>query len=898
MHPNSRTELASDLLTHLQEVLGDGYHVERELGGAGMSRVFLAREVELDRQVVVKVLPPDLAAGLNADRFRREILLAAKLQHPHIVPVLSAAAKGGLLYFTMPFIAGENLRARLVRLRELPVADATRILREVADALEYAHSEGVVHRDIKPENILFSGSHALVTDFGVSKALANATAETRVDGSPHLTSLGIALGTPAYMAPEQAAADPNVDNRADIYSLGVVGYEMLAGRPPFSGMTPQQVLSAQVTINPDPVTNHRPNLPPALASAIMRCLEKHPSDRWQTAGELRTQLETVFTPSGATQPVARAKTPFRWTPQRVMVAAAVAGVLVAGVFLSTIAFKKEDAGFTIADTKQVTNSPGLEIYPAISSDGKMVAYTSAVNGKPQVFLRQVSGGRAVQLTTDSSGAGAPKWKPDGSAILFINEAGVSVMPPLGGSATTILHATPKARFIACDWSPDGARIICTNNNDGALYIADASGENLHRVSPIAGDVMHSVAWSPDGKRIAYVLGNIQFIAWGPALGNLAASSIWVMSVDGGSPKKITESSHLNMSPVWMPDGKHVLFVSSLGGVRDIYSQKISGSNDPVGAPVRITTGLNPHSISLSSDGHSLAYSAFTTSANIWSASINGTHPIDQSTMKPFTTGNQTIEGFGVSPDEQWMAYDSDIGGNDDIYKMPMTGGEPVQLTRDPASDFAPAWSPNGKEIAFHSFRNGTRDIFTIMADGSRTTPVYVGPGQELVPSWAPDGNHIGFFRFPDSMLVVTRTGAGWSAPAGLIQASAQFTPGGAIRWSPDGSYIAFQRAQAISIFNTADGSIKPFAPTQNPTGTPTAVWSPDSKLLYYPTFNGDGTCSIWVAPLAAGNATQILHLTDPLRQFYRGLIDVDSKHIYFTLGTRESDVWVMELQKK
>ncbi|MBA3645002.1 MAG: serine/threonine protein kinase, partial [Gemmatimonadaceae bacterium] len=164
--------MASDLLAQLQEVLGDGYHVERELGGAGMSRVFLAREVELDRQVVVKVLPPDLAAGLNADRFRREILLAAKLQHPHIVPVLSAAAKGGLLYFTMPFIAGENLRARLVRLRELPVADATRILREVADALEYAHSEGVVHRDIKPENILFSGSHALVTDFGVSKALA------------------------------------------------------------------------------------------------------------------------------------------------------------------------------------------------------------------------------------------------------------------------------------------------------------------------------------------------------------------------------------------------------------------------------------------------------------------------------------------------------------------------------------------------------------------------------------------------------------------------------------------------------------------------------------------------------------------------------------------------------
>src|SRR5687768_2071974 len=199
-----------------------------------MSRVFVATEVELDRQVVIKVLPPDLAAGLNVDRFRREIQLAARLQHPHIIPLLSAGAKGSLLYYTMPFIEGENLRARLTRARELPVQEATKIMREIADALSYAHSKGVVHRDIKPENILISGSHALVTDFGVSKALSSATDETPT-GGPTLTSLGMALGTPAYMAPEQAAADPMVDARADIYALGVVAYELLAGRTPFGG---------------------------------------------------------------------------------------------------------------------------------------------------------------------------------------------------------------------------------------------------------------------------------------------------------------------------------------------------------------------------------------------------------------------------------------------------------------------------------------------------------------------------------------------------------------------------------------------------------------------------------------------------------------------------------------
>lgn len=889
--------MATDLLTQLQDILGEAYRVERELGGAGMSRVFLVKDVELDRQVVVKVLPPDLAAGLNVDRFRREIQLAAKLQHPHIVQLISAGARGGLLYYTMPFIAGENLRARLVRLRELPVSDATRILREVADALEYAHSQGVVHRDIKPENILFSGSHALVTDFGVSKALSSATAETRVDGTPQLTSLGIALGTPTYMAPEQAAADPHVDHRADIYSLGVVGYEILTGRPPFTGMTPQATLSAQVTMNPDPVTNHRPNLPPALAAAIMRCLEKHPSDRWQTAAELRTQLETIFTPSGATQPVA-ARPPFRWTPQRMMIAAAVAGVLIAGVFLSTIAFKKDDAGFVIANTRQVTNAPGLEMYPAISPDGKMVAYATIVAGKPQIFVRQVDAGRAVQLTSDTLGSAFPKWKPDGSVVTFSNALGVYSIPPLGGSPTAVLVATPQADYKLCEWSPQGTRIACTNMADGAIYILGPSGDKPRRITDKTGDPAHSLSWSPNGKRIAYVMGNVQFILPGPALGNLAASSIWVVDVAGGSPKRITESAHLNMSPVWTPDGDHVLFVSSLGGVRDIYSQRVNGDGAPAGSPVRLTTGLKPHSISLSQDGRFLAYSAFTTSANIWSAAIDGTRNVDPATIQPVTRGNQTIEGMDVSPDGKWLAYDSDLNGNTDIYKMPLPAGDPIQLTHNPANDFAPQWSPDGSEIVFHSFRNGTRDIFIISADGSKTTPVFVGPGQELVPTWSPDGKQIGFYRYPDTMLVVTRTPSGWTAPKNLLGTATAIPNGGGMRWSPDGKFIAFQQAKGIAIASTEDGSIRPFAPTQVSIGTPSAIWSKDSKLLYYPTFNPDGTGSIWVGAVSGGSATQILHLTDPLRQFYRPLMALDGKRIYFTIGTRESDVWVMELNRK
>ena len=278
-----------DLRAALQAALGERVRIERELGGGGMSRVFVALEVALGRRVVVKVLPPELAAAVSVERFRREIQLAASLHHPHIVPLLTAGEAPDLLYYTMPYIEGETLRARLAREGPLPVADATRLAREVADALAYAHRRGVVHRDIKPENVLLSEGHAVVADFGVAKALTQAT-------GGRVTGAGIALGTPLYMAPEQAAADPEADHRTDLYALGVLAYEMLGGRPPFQGESPQQILAAQVTAAPPPIDRIRRDLPPRLSAAIMRCLAKDPAARWQSAGAFRSELEALPTP--------------------------------------------------------------------------------------------------------------------------------------------------------------------------------------------------------------------------------------------------------------------------------------------------------------------------------------------------------------------------------------------------------------------------------------------------------------------------------------------------------------------------------------------------------------------------------------------------------------------------
>ena len=275
--------MRQELQQELQGALGEAYTIERELPRGGMSRVFLAGENALGRKVVIKVLAPELAATLSAERFKREIMLAARLQHPHIVPLLHAGQAGTSLYYTMPFVEGESLRERMSG-RRMELAEVARILEEVASALGYAHAQGVVHRDMKPENVLFFHGQAVVLDFGIAKALTASAASE--DSAARITQRGMSLGTPAYIAPEQAAGDPDLDHRADIYALGVVTYEMLCGHPPFAGRTPQQVMAAHATQKPEPISRRRHDTPSELAAMVMRCLEKHPIDRPASATEI------------------------------------------------------------------------------------------------------------------------------------------------------------------------------------------------------------------------------------------------------------------------------------------------------------------------------------------------------------------------------------------------------------------------------------------------------------------------------------------------------------------------------------------------------------------------------------------------------------------------------------
>jgi eukaryotic-like serine/threonine-protein kinase len=313
----------TELRDRVQASLGETYRLERELGGGGMSRVFVAQDTRLGRQIVVKVLSPDLAAGVNSERFHREILVAAQLQHPHIVPVLAAGETDGLPYFTMPYVAGESLRRRLEGGQPLPLVDAVAVLRDVARALAYAHEHGVVHRDIKPDNVLIAGGAAAVTDFGIAKALSSSRT---FHGDESLTRVGNSLGTPAYMAPEQVAADPNADHRIDIYSFGAMAYELLTGSTPFHGRPPHAVLSAHLAEAPPPLESRAPNSPPPLAALVMKCLAKNPADRPQTADELVRGLERIDLSGDWRAPATSARGANR---SRMLVAAAAVLVAVA-----------------------------------------------------------------------------------------------------------------------------------------------------------------------------------------------------------------------------------------------------------------------------------------------------------------------------------------------------------------------------------------------------------------------------------------------------------------------------------------------------------------------------------------------------------------------------------------
>jgi eukaryotic-like serine/threonine-protein kinase len=882
----TRRCIVPQLPTGLAEALRDRYLLERELGHGGMATVYLAHDVRHDRRVALKVLRAELTASLGPERFQREIHVTAQLQHPHILPVHDSGETDGRLWYVMPFVEGESLRQRLAREGELPVAETVRLLVEIVEALAYAHAQGVIHRDIKPDNILLSGRHALVADLGVAKAVSVAER----DGEA-LTATGMALGTPRYMAPEQVAADPHVDQRADIYAVGVMAYEMLTGGPPFPGTTPQAVFAAQVTQAPVALDVLRPGIPPLLSEAVVKCLAARPADRWQSAAELLAELERV--------PVTGETTPTR-QPARPVVARSRPWLLWAGgaaalaavtALVALVVARRTPPEIHFAGRRPLTVEPGLEIDPAVSPDGQFVAYAAGPLIASRIYVRQADGGRPIAIAGDLPGAQRlPYWSPDGKRLAFRTGRGIEIAPALGGPSKVIVARTGDEALLPGPWAPDGRRIAFARSD--SLFIIPAEGGAATLLA--RGGDMHSFAWSPDGRWIAAVRGNRQSVEpdvrW--FFGNLGQSAVWLFPTGGGSAVRVTDDRSFHAGPAWLPGSRDLLFLSNADGGLDVYHVRLDHAG-VAGRAERLTTGLNAFAMSMDAAGRRIAYSVFAERSNVWSMPVPMRPPAGLADAAQVTSGNQIVESFDLSPDGHWLAYDSDRSGVTQLYRVPLAGGEPEQLTTDSTAHFWPRWSPDGKEIAYHAFAEGGRRLFIMNADGSNARPL-PAEGDDRAAEWRRDGGGLYYlhnFDAPDAELrFIGRDASGhWGSPETLLHIDPL-----PVAPSPDGRRLAISSDKGLLVAGLRGDSARNLWPVgyRAHAVRPTYVsWSTDGRTLYCLVLDSLDRASVVGIDAASGQRTLLVRLDDPARDWHRYGFAAFAGRLYFTLGDRQSDLW-------
>jgi serine/threonine-protein kinase len=871
-----------DSVSDLTAALGGRYRVERVLGAGGMATVYLADDVRHGRRVAIKVVRPELAAALGAERFLREITTTASLRHPHIVPLYDSGAGDGTLYYVMPFVEGESLRDRLRREKQLPVQDALRIAREVADALSYAHGRGIIHRDIKPENVLLESGHAVVADFGIAQAID-------VAGGERLTETGVAIGTPAYMSPEQVAGEKNLDARSDVYALACVVYEMLAGQPPFTGPNAESVIHQHLLAAPPAVTQLRPAVSTSVVSALQRALSKTPADRFPSVSQFAEALardgSDLDTPDESL-PRARLR---RWP----LITAAL--VLVAVVVAAGVLMRRAPSPIHLGRRTPVSLDPGLELDPALSPDGKLVAYAGA-NGV--LTVRQVEGGAPVQVLRAPDARGRwPTWLPDGQRLVFVSPRGIEVVSALGGAPRLLVAGTNLARGVTV--APDGRTFAFISHD--SLYAQPLDGGPARLVAQTYE--AHSPAWSPDGRWIAFVQGNRQYINV-IDLGNLANSSIWLAPTSGGQPHRVTDERSAHASPAWA-SARSLLYVSDQDGGRDAYEISLTNDGSPRAAPVRITTGLSPYAITVSRDGRRIAYAPLTETSNVWSVPISATGGVSVSTAVPETEGNQLIENAGVSNDGRWLGYSGNRGGTSQVYlvRLGVKGAEARQVTADSVGSYWVAWSPDAKEIAFHRFQGERRQVFVSPVEGGVAVPVTDGTEDERSPEWSPDGRQLlllANWGTRAAIHVVRRSADGrWSKPRTIpIVIGADTIASGLSDWSPDGRFIACGCGEGGIVIAPVDGgSARRLASSFSTAGWAFPQWSADGRTVFYVSEDSGRVVAVVGVPVDGGSARAVVRFDDPTRPWHRYGFRVRAGRIFFTLGTRESDVWVADIER-
>ena len=805
-----------------------------------MATVYLAHDLRHEREVAIKVLHPDLGAVLGGERFLSEIKTTARLQHPHILPLLDSGAADGLLYYVMPYVRGETLRSSLTRDRQLPIEDALRIAREVADALGAAHALGIIHRDIKPENILLQGGHALVADFGIALAVQHA-------GGSRMTQTGLSLGTPQYMSPEQAMGERAVDARSDIYALGAVTYEMLTGDPPFTGATVQAIIAKALTERPVPPSTVRDTVPPGVEQAVLRALAKLPADRFANAAEFVAALraDAPVTQAGAWTRGRPAPRPYR--PTVLLLTVAVVALAALGGWLLGRSSREAEATVSTATRFVLDPRPG-ERTPviigkvfALSPDGSTMVYVASMGGRNQQLYRRRFDELESVAIPGTSGATDPAFSPDGKWLAFFTGARLMKLPLEGGTPFE-LAPVPGATSRGLAWAGNGEILFATNAS-ATLFAVSQDGGRVREVfhAPGSSGLRWPVALvDPDA---------VLFSSFSPV-----GDSVFVYAgslKDGTATRVNAEAYH----PLGALDGK-LVYVARNGDVLaapfDARKRVTTGPGLRVASAVQMSIGTGLAIATLSQGGDLLYRDGATASQLLYGDAQGATRLAVTDTL-----------GFSnprFSPDGRRVVVSVENSNRRTIWLLDRASGilskfagDEVATTRD-----RPEWSPDGRKIFYRLQAPGGNSVVMRPVDGGSETPI---------PTPRTAVNELVMAR--DGATVLARVSSGvassqdlwsWKLPDTIpfrFTDNLEFETGA--RFSPDGRWVAYSsetggiREVFVSPFPGPAGRIQ-----VSTGGGGLPVWSRDGRTLYYPQANRMLATTLSFAPEPAVTGRRVL----------------------------------------
>jgi Tol biopolymer transport system component len=861
------------------------YKIIEEIGVGGMGVVYKAEDTKLKRTVALKFLPPELIRDHEAkERFIREAQAASALEHNNICNIHEIdETEDGQVFIAMACYEGQTLKQQIAD-GPLPIDQAINIAIQIGQGLLRAHDEDIVHRDIKPANILVTDRNEVkILDFGLAK----------LAGQIQLTKDSSTLGTVAYMSPEQCSGG-EVDQRTDLWSLGVVLYELLTGKLPFKGDYEQAVVYSILNEEPKPVLGLRPGVPVELERIVNKAIVKNPDGRYQQADDMLEDLRTLKKDS---LPRPEIKS-FPKSLSKPLLGALAVGFLLAILIVGYLLISKEGTKFQIKHTRPLTTAPGLEQDPAWSPEGTRIAYASDETGNMDICVRQIAAGQRINLTKDNTGYdGKPAWSPNGEWIAFVSEreeGGIFLIPALGGIPKRVVSFSfaPSLSYIGAIppvcWSPDGTELAYAIK--GILYTVPASGGTPTPLPlpPSGLTVGYSEpAWSPSGERIACT----GFVAVG-----VSTSQIWSVQRDGTDPLPLTSGKAFNSNPIWSTDGRQLFFLSDRGGSSDIWWVPVDIRGKPTGPAKSLTTGVGIGAIALSKDGMKLAYTKVVERSNIWSIPIVPDRTLTLDDALALTAENNLIDIISISPDGNWIAFDSNQRGNQDIWVMRKDGSELRQLTTNTAHDWGPCWSPDGKQIAFHSLRRGNRDLYVMPVSGGAVTLLTSHPGEDFIPIWSPDGEKIAFASNRSGNMDVWVMPSRGGEPIQLTFHEAQDF---LMLWSPDGKQLVFssKRTGRCELFLIPTEGGDPVQLTQGAWSEFSPhFWTADGQTIYATGQGGPGNegSNMWAISVSDGTARPLMDFRGSLKELGHWLAS-DGERLYFPLWERFGDLWIAEL---